>query len=128
MKELIEEIKSLQETLDNTSLVPASCELLPNHKKINLVKTILKGIDQTEDEEVNEHGDTIGWWPTSTGAKFGALKLAQMEGYVRCLHQELLRVIEEADNWYESYAGNGLQAPNLDELRLYLSSVEIDDD
>jgi hypothetical protein len=40
---------------------------------IETIKDILKGIDQTEIESSD------GWWETSTGAKFGAEKLKQIE-------------------------------------------------
>jgi hypothetical protein len=39
---------------------------------IEVIKNILKGIDQTEIESPD------GWWETSTGAEFGAEKLKQI--------------------------------------------------
>lgn len=40
---------------------------------IEKLREILKGIDQIEMETEE------GWWPTSTGAEFGAEKLAEVE-------------------------------------------------
>lgn len=37
------------------------------------IKEILKGIDKTETEH------SSGWWPTSTGARFGKSVLRQIE-------------------------------------------------
>lgn len=39
---------------------------------IEVIKDVLKGIDQTEIESPD------GWWETSDGAKFGAKKLQQI--------------------------------------------------
>ena len=39
---------------------------------IEIIKDILRGVDQTEIESPD------GWWETSTGAEFGAEKLKQI--------------------------------------------------
>lgn len=47
---------------------------LPEPSTADAVKTVLKGIDQTETESPE------GWWETSVGAEFGAKKLQQVIG------------------------------------------------
>lgn len=47
---------------------------LPEPSTADVVKTVLKGIDQTETESPD------GWWETSTGAEFGAKKLQHIIG------------------------------------------------
>lgn len=49
---------------------------------MNKISEILKGIDQ-EDSVVG------GWWETSTGAEFGAKKLAEVEAYIDELIERL---------------------------------------
>ena len=46
------------------------------------LRELLKGIDKCETD------DADGWWETSTGAEFGAKKLAELEAIVA---QEVLR-------------------------------------
>ena len=41
-------------------------------ESVNKIREILKGIDQLDSVEG-------GWWETSTGAEFGAKKLAEVE-------------------------------------------------
>ena len=60
---------------------------------IEVIKDILTGIDQTGIESSD------GWWETSTGAKFGAEKLKQIE-------EALAQPKQEPDYWL----GYGLQA------------------
>ena len=47
---------------------------LPENNTVQAVKTVLKGIDQTECDSPE------GWWETSTGAEFGAKKLQHVIG------------------------------------------------
>ncbi len=47
------------------------------------IREILKGIDQLDSVEG-------GWWETSTGAEFGAKKLAEVEAYVEELIESLV--------------------------------------
>lgn len=48
------------------------------------LREILKGVDCTQSDPAAE-----GWWETSTGAEFGAGKLAEVEAYVERLRAEL---------------------------------------
>ena len=50
---------------------------------MNKIREILKGIDQEDTVEG-------GWWETSTGAEFGAKKLAEVEAYVNELVESIV--------------------------------------
>ena len=50
---------------------------------MNKIREILKGIDQQDTVEG-------GWWETSTGAEFGAKKLAEVEAYIEELVESLV--------------------------------------
>lgn len=49
---------------------------------MNKIREILQGIDQQDSVEG-------GWWETSTGADFGAKKLAEVEAYIDELIESL---------------------------------------
>ncbi len=48
-----------------------------NEELLKAIEAILEGIDKTENESER------GWWETSTGAEFGATKLAEIRALLQ---------------------------------------------
>lgn len=75
------------------------------------IKKILDGIDK---DECQYDG---GWWPTSTGRKFGAEKLAEIVAYVSRLQQELAEAQAERDE-HKHFRANCQQLAEIGERRI----------
>ena len=65
-------------TSEGSVRVDAPVRRVRGESLIAEIETILLGIDKTEIEDI-EHG----WWETSTGADFGAEKLAAIKAAIR---------------------------------------------